>query len=159
MCLSPPGLLKQTPQMNWLIHNRYLFIMVLEAGSPGSGVSMDGLVESSSKQYPELLLAPPLGREPPKALTAIIRPHTKVKTTESMFQTVSFSGLFAAFKNKIDYIYFQFFSKLLFSREVMSLCDPMDCSPPGSSVRGISQARILECTATFFSRRSSQSRN
>ena len=61
MCLSPPGLLKQTPQMNWLIHNRYLFIMVLEAGSPGSGVSMDGLVESSSKQYPELLLAPPLG--------------------------------------------------------------------------------------------------
>ena len=24
------------------------------------------------------------------------------------------------------------------------LCDPMDCSPPGSSVHGISQARILE---------------
>ena len=26
----------------------------------------------------------------------------------------------------------------------VTLCDPMDCSPPGSSVRGISQARILE---------------
>ena len=25
-----------------------------------------------------------------------------------------------------------------------TLCDPMDCSPPGSSVRWISQARILE---------------
>ena len=25
-----------------------------------------------------------------------------------------------------------------------ALCDPMDCSPPGSSVRGISQARVLE---------------
>ena len=24
------------------------------------------------------------------------------------------------------------------------LCDPMDCSPPGSSVHGILQARILE---------------
>ena len=24
-----------------------------------------------------------------------------------------------------------------------TLCDPMDCSPPGSSVHGISQARIL----------------
>ena len=24
------------------------------------------------------------------------------------------------------------------------LCDPVDCSPPGSSVRGILQARILE---------------
>ena len=28
-------------------------------------------------------------------------------------------------------------------------CDPMDCSPPGSSVHGISQARILEWI-TFF---------
>ena len=25
-----------------------------------------------------------------------------------------------------------------------TLCDPVDCSPPGSSVRGIFQARILE---------------
>ena len=25
-----------------------------------------------------------------------------------------------------------------------TLCDPMDCSPPGSSVHGIFQARILE---------------
>ena len=26
----------------------------------------------------------------------------------------------------------------------LTLCNPMDCSPPGSSVHGISQARILE---------------
>ena len=26
-----------------------------------------------------------------------------------------------------------------------TLCDPMDCSPPGSSMHGIVQARILEC--------------
>ena len=32
------------------------------------------------------------------------------------------------------------------------LCDPMDCSPPGSSVHGIFQARILECGAISFSR-------
>ena len=25
-----------------------------------------------------------------------------------------------------------------------TLCDPMDCSPPGSSVHGILQARVLE---------------
>ena len=30
---------------------------------------------------------------------------------------------------------------------VVSLCDPMDCSPPGSSVHGILQARILEWVA------------
>ena len=32
------------------------------------------------------------------------------------------------------------------------LCDPMDCSPPGSSVHDISQARILERVASPFSR-------
>ena len=36
--------------------------------------------------------------------------------------------------------------------------NPMDCSPPGSSVHGILQARILEWVATCFSRESSQSR-
>ena len=32
-----------------------------------------------------------------------------------------------------------------------TLCDPMDCSPPGSSVHGISQASILEWAAISFS--------
>ena len=34
-------------------------------------------------------------------------------------------------------------------------CDPMDCSPPGSPVHGILQARILEWVALPFSRGSS----
>ena len=33
-----------------------------------------------------------------------------------------------------------------------TLCNPMDCSPPGSSGHGISQARILEWVAISFSR-------
>ena len=41
----------------------------------------------------------------------------------------------------------------------LTLCDPMNCSPPGSSVRGISQARILEWIAISSSRRSSQPRD
>ena len=32
----------------------------------------------------------------------------------------------------------------LFAQSCLTLCDLMDCSPPGSSVRGVSQARILE---------------
>ena len=40
-----------------------------------------------------------------------------------------------------------------------TLCDPMDCSPPGSSVHGILQATILEWVAIPFSRGSSQSRD
>ena len=39
------------------------------------------------------------------------------------------------------------------------LCDPMDCSLPGSSVHGISQARILEQVAISFSRGSSRPRD
>ena len=41
----------------------------------------------------------------------------------------------------------------------LTLCDPMDCSPPGSSVHGIFQARVLEWVAIFFSRGSSQPRD
>ena len=45
------------------------------------------------------------------------------------------------------------------SCSVMSdLCNPIGCSLPGSSVRGILQARILEWVAIPFSRGSSQPR-
>ena len=38
------------------------------------------------------------------------------------------------------------------NRSVVSdSCDPMDCSPPGSSVQGILQARVLERVAISFS--------
>ena len=37
----------------------------------------------------------------------------------------------------------------------LSLCKPMDCSPPGSSVHGIFQTRILEWVAISYSRESS----
>ena len=39
------------------------------------------------------------------------------------------------------------------------LCNPVDCSPPGSSVHGILQARILEWVAISFSRGCSQPRD
>jgi len=39
-----------------------------------------------------------------------------------------------------------------FSLSCLTLCDPMDHSPPGSSVHGILQARILEWVAIPFSR-------
>ena len=40
-----------------------------------------------------------------------------------------------------------------------ALCNPMDCNKPGSSVCGISQARILERGTNSFPRGSSQSSN
>ena len=49
--------------------------------------------------------------------------------------------------------------KVLVTQSCVTLCDPMDCSPPGSSVRGILQARILEWVAISFSRGSSPPRD
>ena len=43
-------------------------------------------------------------------------------------------------------------------RSCLTLYNSMDCSPPGSSVRGILQARILEWVAISFSRGSSRPR-
>ena len=45
------------------------------------------------------------------------------------------------------------------SQPCPTLGDPMDCSPPGSSVHGILQARILEWVAMPSSSRSSQPRD
>ena len=41
----------------------------------------------------------------------------------------------------------------------LTLCDPMNCSPPGSSIHGILQARVLEWVAMSSSRGSSQLRD
>ena len=40
----------------------------------------------------------------------------------------------------------------LSAQSCLTLCDPLDCNLPGPSVHGISQARILELVAIFFSR-------
>ena len=49
--------------------------------------------------------------------------------------------------------------KVLVAQSCPPLCNPMDCTLPGSSVHGISQARILEWTAISFSRGSSPPRD
>ena len=45
------------------------------------------------------------------------------------------------------------------TQSCLTLCDRMDCSPPGSSVHGILQARMLECVAMPFSRGSTWPRD
>ena len=47
----------------------------------------------------------------------------------------------------------------LVTKSHLTLCDPLDCSPPGFSVHGIFQARILKWVAIFFSRESSWPRD
>ena len=42
------------------------------------------------------------------------------------------------------------FYSVFIAKSRQTLCGPTDCSPPGSSVHGISQARILEWVATCW---------
>ena len=66
-----------------------------------------------------------------------------------MSSSISFSSIlqFSEYKSIVSLLL------LLLSHYVMSNSwYPMDCSPPGSSVHGISQARILEWIAISFSR-------
>ena len=48
---------------------------------------------------------------------------------------------------------------VLIAQLCQTLCNLMDCSPPGSSVHGILQARILEWVTISFFRESSQSKD
>ena len=52
--------------------------------------------------------------------------------------------------NAGDIIAFIFYASI--TQLCPTLCHPVDCSPPGSSVRGILQARILEWVAISSSR-------
>ena len=56
-------------------------------------------------------------------------------------------------------VYLAFSSPCVQSLSRLILCNPMDCSPPGSSVHGIFQARILEWVAISCSRGSSPPRD
>ena len=48
---------------------------------------------------------------------------------------------------------------MLVTQSCLTLCDPMDCSPPGSSVHRIRQGRIMEWVAIPFSKGSSRPRD
>ena len=49
-------------------------------------------------------------------------------------------------------VFYLFISVCVCAQSCLTLWVPMDCSPPGSSVHGIFQARILEWVAFSFSR-------
>ena len=48
---------------------------------------------------------------------------------------------------KIPVVIYYCYTQMLFTQSCPTLCAPVDCSPPGSSVHGILQTRILEWVA------------
>ena len=77
--------------------------------------------------------------------------HNSTSNT-SFGRGISFRNL-SAFTN----IMIQSESKV--AQSCPTLCNPMDCSPPGSSIHGILQTRILEWVAISCSRRSLRPRD
>ena len=107
------------------------------------------------------ILLPP---EPPgKPITQNILAFTFVYKTkwvhmnEGYFQNI----FFHVTKEKSNTCNLLFINtmKVEVSQSCLTLCNPMDCSPPGYSVRGILQSRILEWVTVSFSRGSSQPRD
>ena len=79
--------------------------------------------------------------------------------THIMITTFRFKLLRKCKSKETHYVNYTLY-KLCMHAELLQLCpifcNPMDCSPPGSSAHGILQARILEWAAIFYSRGSSQ---
>ena len=62
-------------------------------------------------------------------------------------------------KSDLTFVHHILKMKVLVAQSCLTLCNPMDYSPPGSSVLGLLQARLLEWAAMPSSRGSSQSRD
>ena len=66
--------------------------------------------------------------------------------------TCSFPGRFTFTEKNVYFALIVCESESEVTQSCLTLCDPMDGSLPGSSVHGISQARMLEWVAPSFSR-------
>ena len=130
---------------------------------PGLGRSPEG---GSSKPLHYCFLKTPMDRGAWWATVhGVAKSHTGLNShshTHSMeyfsllFATRCFGFLSTSVKNVMGIL---IEVKVLITQSCMTLCNPMDCSLPGSSVYGISQARTLEWIAISSSRGSSQPRD
>ena len=81
------------------------------------------------------------------------------KLTKSceMIKQSHFSSMYNLLK--LSQNHFTYVCMCVVTKSCPTLCDLMDCSPPGSSVHVISQARILEWVVIYFSKGSSRPRD
>ena len=86
--------------------------------------------------------------------TTIVNKKEGRKLSEVMDMFTTQIVVMASLLSKLIWLY-----TCLVTQSCTILCNPMDYSPPGSSVHGISQARMLEWVAISFSRASSWPRD
>ena len=101
-------------------------------------------------------------------MIANILGHLPYLSTPDLLQLVNLLGvpvghtegihqLSAEGRETFRYFLFTLWSEV--AQSCVTLCSPMDCSLPGSSIHGIFQARVLEWVAISFSRGSFQPRD
>ena len=101
---------------------------------------------------------PPGLRQLGEGLGAFGRPSAE--RLPNPLESTSFSSLNIPISKRLSIIiYLNIKYKHVRAQSCLTLCYPMDCSPPGSSVRGIVPARILEWVAISSSRGSSKHRD
>ena len=64
--------------------------------------------------------------------------------------SISHAGDLEVSKEKCASVHLHIEERKLIAQSCLILCEPMDCGPPGSSVPGVLQARILEWVAISF---------
>ena len=80
----------------------------------------------------------------------VIWPYSSMKNSSLPLKEV-FMFKYKCFMFK-TYVYVMWPLKVLVAQSCLTLCSPMNCSPPGSSVQGITQAILLAWVVMPFSR-------
>ena len=92
----------------------------------------------------------PILRETRKSTANQAKVVMQIQVLGFSFDKRVFRGLESFFSSYRRHFYK--WREVLVTQLCLALCNPMDCNPPGSSVRGILQARILEWVTIPFSR-------
>ena len=74
-----------------------------------------------------------------------VKKHANLKEHEDIYRTTIWPSNPTIWTYTLE-------MKVLVAQSCPTLCNPMDCSPPGSTVHGISQVGVLEWGAISFSR-------
>ena len=142
-----------------------MYLCPLSPGQPEGESDLRGLcpAQASAGAFP---LGPPFSsslvahKRPPLELEASFPTHTSHHLSRRPFYMLNIS-------HRLPYSHESLQTHCIHSLlccvcqllSCVQLCHPMDCSPPGSSLHGILQARILEWLAMPFSRISPLPRN
>ena len=121
----------------------------------GSGSDLSGRTRDEDNVVPALTELPDSGEDEPLGHDCHCPPQIPFSTSNRISALYSSIWL----PSQATFPHLPWTCLFLFSHYVQLFCNPVDCSPLGSSVHGLLQARILEWVTISFPRVSSQGSN